>query len=81
MLKWVDKYGTGYMILEVGRLRIRCHNYGKIFDDGTQMWSIWLSVNNACSKEIITTDRLRGTFADAQRKAEELIQTIKEDLI
>ena len=81
MANWVDKYGTGHLVLCVGDIEIDCHSHRKPYKDGTQLWVIWLRVNGSSSKEIITITQVRGTFEDAQRKAEEFVQKIKEDLM
>ena len=81
MAKWIDKYGTGHLVLKVGDIEIECWNHRKPYKDGTALWVIWLSVNGSSSKEIITIAQVRGTFEDAQRKAEEFVQRMKEDLI
>ena len=81
MAKWIDKYGTGHLVLKAGDIEIDCNSHRKPYKDGTQLWVIWLRVNGSSSKEIITIAQVRGTFEDAQRKAEEFVQKIREDLV
>ena len=81
MFKWkTHPFGTELVVLKIGGIELECVSFRKPYKDGTQLWSIWLSVPGSSSKEIITITKVRGYLEDARAKAEEFVQKMKEDL-
>jgi hypothetical protein len=82
MLKWETRpYGTELQVLQIGDITLECVSFRKPYKDGTRLWSIWLYVSGADSREVITIAKVRGHLEDARAKAEEFVQRLREDLI
>lgn len=82
MLKWeTHPYGTDLQVLKIGDIELECVSFRNPYKDGTRLWSIWLYVPGADSKEVITIAKVRGHLEDARIKAEEFVEKIRKDLI
>lgn len=48
----------------------------RMYKDGTGLYLIYLRVPDACSREIIIIDKIRGTIDDAKYSAENFLKDI-----
>ena len=81
MIKWKIRNGGTESDAYIGDIQLSCIHNLREYKDGTRQYMIYLRVDNADSKEIITVTKVRGRLEDAQRKVEEFVQRIKEEIL